>query len=143
VASVVNAIGQSPYWNSSAIIVVWDDWGGFYDNAPPPQLDYRGLGIRVPCLIISPYARETSPTHPGYVSHTQYEFGSILKFIEEVFGLARIGRLPKGYTDQRANSLMDSFDFTQSPRPFTPISAKYPRSSFLHEPPSNAPVDTE
>jgi phospholipase C len=143
VASVVNAIGQSPYWNTSAIIVVWDDWGGFYDNAPPPQLDYRGLGIRVPCLIISPYARETSPSHPGYVSHTQYEFGSILKFVEEVFGLARIGRLPKGYTDKRANSLMDSFDFTQSPRPFTPIPAKYPRSSFLHEPPSNAPVDTE
>ena len=57
VASVVNAIGESSYWTSTAIIVIWDDWGGFYDNASPPQLDYRGLGIRVPCLIISPYAK--------------------------------------------------------------------------------------
>ena len=81
VSSVVNAIGGSSYWNSSAIILLWDDWGGFYDNAPPPQLDYRGLGIRVPCIIISPYAKH------GYVSHVQYEFGSILRFIEEVYGL--------------------------------------------------------
>jgi phospholipase C len=61
VASVVNAIGESSYWDSTAIIIVWDDWGGWYDNAPPPQLDYRGLGVRVPCLIISPYAKQ------GYV----------------------------------------------------------------------------
>ena len=81
VASIVNAVGESSYWPTSAIIVVWDDWGGFYDNAPPPQLDYRGLGIRVPCLIISPYAKH------GYVSHVQYEYGSILRFIEEVYGL--------------------------------------------------------
>jgi len=59
--------------------------GGWYDNAAPKILDYRGLGIRVPCLIISPYAKETSPSQPGYVSHTQYEYGSILKFIEEAF----------------------------------------------------------
>ena len=57
VTSVVNAIGQSPYWSSSAIIVVWDDWGGWYDDAAPKQLDFRGLGQRVPCLIISPYAK--------------------------------------------------------------------------------------
>ena len=68
--------------------MVWDDWGGWYDNASPPKiLDYRGLGIRVPCLIISPYARETSSSQPGYISHTQYEYGSILKFIEEAFNL--------------------------------------------------------
>ena len=60
VASVVNAVGEGPDWSSTAIIVLWDDWGGWYDNASPKQLDYRGLGIRVPCLIISPYAKETS-----------------------------------------------------------------------------------
>ena len=73
VASVVNAVGRSSYWKSTAIVVLWDDWGGWYDNAPPPQRDYRGLGIRVPCLIISPYARK------NYVSHTTYEFGSVLE----------------------------------------------------------------
>lgn len=143
VASVINAIGKSSYWKSSAIILVWDDWGGFYDNAPPPQLDYRGLGIRVPCLIISPYARETSPSHPGYVSHTHYEFGSILKFIEEVYNLPPIGSTSNGYTDTRANSLDDAFDFTQAPRPFKRIRSKYSSSLFLHEPPSTGPVDTE
>jgi phospholipase C len=143
VASVVDAIGESPYWSTSAIIVLWDDWGGWYDNAKPPQLDFRGLGIRVPCLIISPYSRETSPSHPGYVSHTQYEFGSILRLIEETFNLPYIGPKDKGYTDQRAASLDDSFDFTQPPRPFVRIKPKYPMSLFLHEPPSNEPVDTE
>lgn len=139
VASVVNAVGEGPDWNMSAIIIVWDDWGGFYDNAPPPQLDYRGLGIRVPCLIISPYAKQ------GYVSHVQYEYGSILRFIEEVNGLpaGSIGKTINGYTDKRATSLDDAFDFKQSPRPFYPIGSKYPMSRFLNEPPSNEPVDTE
>ncbi len=139
VASVVNAVGKSRYWRSSAIIVVWDDWGGFYDNAPPPQLDYRGLGIRVPCLIISPYAKH------GYVSHVQYEYGSILRFIEEVYGIlpGSIGSVPDGYTDKRARSLNDAFDFYQKPREFIPIPSKYPPSLFLREPPSNEPVDTE
>jgi phospholipase C len=142
VASVVNAIGESSYWPSTAIIVVWDDWGGWYDNAPPKQLDYRGLGIRVPCLIISPYARE-SKSQQGYVSHTRYEYGSIMKFIEQTFNLPYIGKASEGYTDQRANSLDNSFDFTQSPRPFTPIKTKYPMSHFRSEPPSDEPVDTE
>ncbi len=139
VASVVNAIGSSSYWNQSAIIVVWDDWGGFFDNASPPQLDYRGLGIRTPCLIISPYAKS------GYVDHTQYEYGSILRFIEEVYGLpaGSIGPTDEGYTDARATSLDNAFDFTQKPRRFVPIAAPYAASHFLHEPPSNLPVDTE
>ncbi|MFY9664738.1 MAG: alkaline phosphatase family protein [Candidatus Cybelea sp.] len=139
VASVVNAIGESAYWPSSAIVILWDDWGGFYDNAPPPQLDYRGLGIRVPCLIISPYAKKK------YVSHVQYEYGSILRFIEEVYGIppGSIGPTVEGYTDERATSLDDAFDFTQKPRQFVPIPSKYPTSYFLHEPPSNEPVDTE
>ena len=84
VASVVNAIGESSYWPTTAIVVVWDDWGGFYDHEPPPFIDnWGGLGFRVPMLILSPYARETSSSQPGYISHTQYEFGSILKFVEE------------------------------------------------------------
>jgi phospholipase C len=137
VASVVNAIGESSYWNSTAIIVLWDDWGGWYDNSSPPQPDYRGLGFRVPCMIISPYAKQ------GYVDSTQYEFGSILKFIEEVYGTGSIGPTSQGYTDQRATSLDAAFDFNQQPRTFTAIPSKYSVSHFLHEPPSNEPVDTQ
>ncbi|MBV9333847.1 MAG: hypothetical protein JO146_07550 [Candidatus Eremiobacteraeota bacterium] len=139
VSSVVNAVGEGPDWNTSAIIVLWDDWGGFYDNAAPPQLDYRGLGIRVPCLIISPYAKQ------GYVTHVQYEYGSILRFIEDVNGIpaGAIGHTVNGYTDKRANSLGDAFDFSQPPRKFVPIQSKYPMSRFINEPPSNDPVDTE
>ncbi len=142
VSSVVNAVGQSSYWKSTAIVVLWDDWGGWYDNAPPPQPDFRGLGIRVPCLIISPYAREGQSSQ-GYVSHTQYEYGSILKFIEEAFNLPYLGSTANGYTDRRATSIDDSFDFTQKPRRFTPFGSKYGRAHFLREPPSHEPVDTE
>ncbi len=130
VASVVNAIGTGPDWNTSAIVVVWDDWGGWYDNAAPPQLDYRGLGIRVPCLIVSPYAKK------GYVEHQQYEFGSILKTIEQIFGLETTGT-----TDRRAASMLDAFDFKQSPRPFKQIQADYPENYFLNEKPSNLILD--
>jgi phospholipase C len=139
VAAVVNAIGSSSYWPNSAIVVVWDDWGGFYDNAAPPQLDYRGLGIRVPCLIISPYAKR------GYVSHVQYEYGSILHFIEEVEGLpaGSVGLTSLGYTDARAASLDDAFDFNQKPRSFSKIPAKYSPTDFLREPQSHTPLDTQ
>jgi phospholipase C len=133
----VNSIGESSAWKSTAIVVLWDDWGGWYDNAKPPQLDFRGLGIRVPCLIISPYAKR------GFVSHTQYEYGSVLKFIEEAFGLPALGPTSDGYTDTRAASISDSFDFNQAPRAFTPIPTKYPLSHFLTEPPSDEPVDTQ
>ena len=57
VSQIVNAIGESGYWNSTAIIVVWDDWGGWYDHVAPPQLDYNGLGFRVPMIVVSPYAK--------------------------------------------------------------------------------------
>jgi len=132
VAAVVNAVGRSKFWNSTAIVVLWDDWGGFYDDAPPPQLDFRGLGLRVGCIIVSPYAK------PHYVSHTQYEFGSILKFIENVWGLQSLGT-----TDVRANSIIDCFDFTQAPRSFNVIPAKYGKNYFLQQKPSYLPVDTE
>ena len=133
VGDVVNAIGHSKYWKSTAIVLLWDDWGGFYDNVPPKQLDYVGLGIRVPCVIISPYARK------GQVVHTQYEFGSILKFIEETYGLASLNT-----SDHRANSLTDSFDFTQAPRKFVTVPTKYPASYFIRQPQSiKAPDDDD
>jgi phospholipase C len=141
VAALVNAIGASSYWKSTAIVVVWDDWGGWYDHVPPPQLDFRGLGMRVGCLIISPYARA------HYVSHTHYEFGSILKFTEEAFDLPPLGSLAPhfgtGYTDERAKSLVDSFDFTQTPQRFVPIPAPYPASHFLRMRPSLLPPDDD
>jgi len=103
---VINVIMQSPQWKSTAIFLTWDDWGGFYDHVPPPQVDQFGLGFRVPTIVISPYSRS------GYVSHTQYEFASILKFAEVTFGLPSLTK-----RDSLANDMMDCFDFTQSPLP--------------------------
>jgi phospholipase C len=132
VAQVVNAIGRSPEWKSTAVIVLWDDWGGLYDHLPPPQLDYEGLGMRVPMLVISPYARK------GYVSHTQYEFGSILAFIENNWGLKRLGT-----TDGRAHTIGDVFDFTKPPRPFVAIPARRSVQFFEHQPFDTQPLDEE
>ncbi|HEY1653911.1 MAG TPA: alkaline phosphatase family protein [Candidatus Tumulicola sp.] len=120
VTSVVNAVGKSQYWKNTAIIVLWDDWGGFYDPVPPPQLDYTSLGFRVPMIVISPFAKK------HFVSKTQYEFGSVLKFIEETFGTGSLGS-----TDVRANSIQDVFDFSQKPGTFRPFAAPYPQSYFL------------
>ena len=139
VASVVNAIGQSSYWKTTAVIIVWDDWGGFYDPVAPPALDDQGgPGFRVPMIVISPYARETSSSQQGYISNTIYGFGSILAFIEETFNLGSLGT-----TDKRCNSMDDMFNFNQTPRSFTVISSKYSKSYFLREKPSGLPVDTE
>jgi phospholipase C len=139
VAAIVNAIGESAYWNSTAIVIVWDDWGGFYDHEPPPFQDqWGGLGFRVPLLVVSPYAREAHPSQPGYISHTQYEFGSIVKFIEGNWNLGTLGK-----TDQRATSIIDCFDFAQLPRSFTAIPSKYSHSYFEHQRPSYRPVDSE
>jgi phospholipase C len=110
VQSVVDAVGEGPDWKSTAIFVVWDDWGGWYDHVAPPQLDRMGLGFRVPLIVISPYARR------GYVSHAQHEFGSILKFTEEAFALPSLGT-----TDERSDNLADCFDYAQKPAPFVPI----------------------
>ncbi len=123
VASVVNAIGQSRYWNSTAIFVFWDDYGGWYDPEAPEYVDYDGLGLRLPMLIISPYAKK------GVVSHTPYEHGSILKFVEDQFGLGRLAA-----SDTRANSPADAFDFSKPPRKFKVIPAPFDKSYFLHQP---------
>jgi phospholipase C len=137
VSSIVNAVGKSKYWKNTAIVVLWDDWGGWYDDVAPPQLDYRGLGIRVPAIVISSYAKA------HYVSHTQYEFGSIVRFIEETFGLPPLGSAQAGYTDGRANSLSDCFDFSAPPRAFVPIQAPQPPSSFLTLPGSDRAPDDD
>jgi phospholipase C len=131
VAAVVNAIGQSSYWKSTAIIVVWDDWGGWYDHVPPPKTDFGGLGLRVPMIVVAPYAKR------GYVSHNQYEFGSIVQFIEDNWSMPRLGT-----TDVRAASFVnDFFDFKRPASAFVPIAAKYTQAYFEHQKPSGRPVD--
>jgi phospholipase C len=139
VASIVNAVGASQYWNTCAIVVVWDDWGGFYDPvAPPTPRDMQGgPGFRVPMIVISPYARETSASHPGYISNTVYGFGSIIQFVEDTFDLGSLGT-----TDATSNSMLDMFNFKQSPRQFQTISSKYSKGYFLRRGPTQIPVDT-
>jgi phospholipase C len=116
VSSVVNAIGESKYWNSTAVIVLWDDWGGWYDPVPPPQTNYTSLGFRVGTIVISPWAR------PNTVLHTQYEFGSILKFIEQNFGLGSLHT-----TDETSTSIGDMFNYSQKPTKF--VSEPLPHAS--------------
>jgi phospholipase C len=120
VASIVNAIGNSPYWPNTVIIITWDDWGGWYDHVPPPQVlancSQWGCGyvygFRVPLIVISPYI-----TKAGYISHTNHDFGSILKFIENNYGLT-----PLGYADTNAlDDLSDFFNFGRAPIGFTSI----------------------
>jgi phospholipase C len=132
VASIVNAVGQSSYWNSTAIIVVWDDWGGWYDHVPPTIYNSYELGFRVPMIVISPYAKT------NYVSHVHYEFGSILKFIEETFSLPSLDT-----TDSRATDLADCFNFGAKPRAFKPIPAKYSAKYFERRPIDNRSVDDD
>jgi len=123
VASVVNAVGNSTYWSESAVIVIWDDWGGWYDHVTPTVRNSYELRFRVPMIVISPYAKT------GYVSHVPYEFGSILKFVEETFGLGSLGT-----TDTNANDLSDCFNFALKPSSFKPIAAKYRADYFLRQP---------
>jgi phospholipase C len=114
IAAIVNAIGKSHYWDSTAILVIWDDWGGWYDHVAPPTRNYDELGFRVPLLVISPYAKK------AYVSKVQHEFGSLLAFVEKAYGIPH-GALKS--TDWRADDLSDCFDFKQKPRQFVPIKA--------------------
>lgn len=105
VTDLINAIMKSSYWNSCAIIVWWDDYGGFYDHVPPPQVDEFGFGIRVPALVISPWSVRK-------VVHTQYDETSPLKLIETKFGLP-----PLSGRDAASNTMLECFDFTQTPLP--------------------------
>jgi len=133
VASVVNAVGKSQYWDSTAIFVLWDDWGGLYDHMPPPQPDFDGLGIRTPLLCISPYA------HRGVVSHVRYESAGILRFIEDTFGLQ-----PMAAADARATSAAKGcLDLTQPPRRFHPFVTTRAKEYFAHQKPDYRAPDTD
>ena len=121
VTSAINAIMSSPDWPSTAIFLAWDDWGGFYDHVVPPKVDGNGYGLRVPALVISPYARQ------GFVDHQIASLDGITKFIEDDFlGGARIDPATDGRPDPRpdvpenfpsAGELTLDFDFKQKPRP--------------------------
>ena len=132
VASLVNGVGESKFWSTSAIFVFWDDYGGWYDSAKPQYLDNDGLGGRIPMLIISPYAKK------GFVDDTPYEHGSILRFIENNFALGQLAA-----SDNRATPPDAAFNFSQRPRKFVPIKASYDASHFIHEVPDRRPPDTE
>jgi phospholipase C len=134
VASIVNAVGESSYWNSSAIIVVWDDWGGMYDHiAPPGARDTQGgPGFRVPMIVISPYVAQ------GHVYHTRYGFGSILRYVEQNWSLGSLGT-----TDSTSNSILNMFNYSQAPRQFTSIPSTLGIDHFRHEKPSSVVADPE
>ncbi len=132
VASVVNKIGKSRYWNDTAIFVTWDDWGGWYDPIMPQIYNSYELGFRVPLIVISPYAKQ------HYVSTVQHEFGSILKFTEETFNLGSLGT-----TDARADDLSDCFNFSKAPAKFQPIAAPHDAAYFLKQPISTREPDDD
>jgi phospholipase C len=132
VANIVNAIGKSQYWDSTAILIAWDDWGGWYDSVPPPSVDPMGLGFRVPLIVVSPWAKH------GYISHQQHEFGSFLHLTEEVFSL------PSLHTrDAMSDDLSDCFDFTQTPAAFVPIPVTTPPSYYISLKRSDKPPDDD
>jgi phospholipase C len=106
---VLNAIMTSDMWKDTAVFLTWDDYGGFYDHVPPPQVDDFGFGLRVPMLVISPFAKQR------LVSHELGEFSSVLRFIEDNWGLPQLTQ-----RDLAATPLLDAFDFEQRPRPPDP-----------------------
>lgn len=123
VTGIINAVMRSPYWNSTAIFLSWDDWGGFYDHVAPPKVNFFGYGLRVPGLVISPYARK------GYIDHQTLSHDAYVKFIEDDFlNGERLDPTTDGRPDPRVSvpenapqlgDLRNDFDFTQAPR--TPL----------------------
>jgi len=132
VASVVNAIGTSKYWSSTAIFVTWDDWGGWYDHVTPPIRGSYELGFRVPLIVVSPYAKT------AYVSHVQHDYGSILHFVEEQFGLPSLG-----FADAQADDLADCFNFSQAPIVFRTIPEQHDAAYFKRIPNDTRDVDDQ
>ena len=121
VTNLINTIMRGPDWDSTAIFLAWDDWGGFYDHVVPPMVDQNGYGLRVPALVISPYAKQ------GYIDHQTLSFDAYNKFIEDDFlGGARLDPATDGRPDPRPDvredakilgDLLADFDFSQPPRP--------------------------
>ncbi|MEA2438511.1 MAG: phospholipase, partial [Thermoleophilaceae bacterium] len=105
VRTMINALMRSSSWSSSAFTWTYDDWGGWYDHVKPPKVDRFGYGFRAPALLVSAYSKR------GYVSHKTLDFTSILRFIEDNWGLRSLSS-----RDRRANSIADAFDFAASPR---------------------------
>ena len=145
VTALINAAMKSPDWNSTAIFLSWDDWGGFYDGVVPPAIDQDGYGLRVPGIVISPYARK------GYIDHQTLSSDAYLKFIEDDFlGGARLSPKTDGRPDRRPDvrenapqlgNLASDFDFSQPPReafllPTNPPSDSPSVPPFFHSAPS-------
>jgi phospholipase C len=107
----LNALQRSTYWRTTLVVIIWDDFGGFYDHVPPPRLDIMGLGPRTPALIVSPWTVRGSNRLGGSVDHTQYESSSVLRFIEDRWGLPSL--TPR---DRQADPLAGALDFAQKPR---------------------------
>jgi phospholipase C len=129
VSAIVNAIGDSPYWANTAIIITWDDWGGWYDHVAPKVINDGAswgsgyvYGFRVPLIVVSPYAKTS------YISHTTHDFGSILKFIETTYNLPSLG-----YADTPADDLSDCFNLTHAPNTFHAIPAALKASFFIND----------
>jgi len=129
VASIVNAIGNSQYWDNTVIFITWDDWGGWYDHVAPTVINSYEYGFRVPLIVVSPFARQ------GYVSHVTHDFGSILKFTEELYHLDSLG-----YADALADDLSDCFDYHRHNR-FSKIKAPHDAKYFLND--KRAPTDPD
>ena len=120
VTSLVNAVMRGPDWNSTAVFLAWDDWGGFYDHVVPPTVDVNGYGLRVPGMVISPYAKR------GYLDHQTLSFDAYVKFIEDDFlGGQRLNPATDGRPDPRPTvrenvktlgDLASDFNFNQDPR---------------------------
>jgi phospholipase C len=128
VRSLITELMRSSSWQSSAFLWSYDDWGGWYDHVRPPKVDAYGYGFRGPALLVSPYARR------GFVDDTTLDFTSVLKFIEQNWGLAPLAR-----RDARANSIAGAFDFSRPPRPpqllaadFRPPRYTPPKSAALY-----------
>jgi phospholipase C len=121
VTKLIDAVMKSPDWKSTAIFLSWDDWGGFYDHVPPPRIDGNGYGLRVPGIVISPYARH------GFIDHQVLSFDAYAKFIEDDFLRSqRINPATDGRPDPRPDvrenapalgNLVRDFNFSQPPRP--------------------------
>ncbi len=105
VKTLIQELMRSSAWNSSAFLLAYDDWGGWYDHVLPPQVDQYGYGPRVPAILVSPYAKK------GYIDNTTLDFTSILKFIEQNWGVASLAQ-----RDAQANNFLSAFDFSQAPR---------------------------
>ena len=135
VASVVNAIGSSPFWANTAIVITWDDWGGWFDHVPPPSIyNSYEYGFRVPLIVVSPYAKAK------YISHVTHDFGSILKFVETTFNLPVVN---SAYADARADDLSDCFNFNQTPLTFQTVKAEKDANFFINDKRAPLPPDND